>query len=155
MFMVRAYHRNWGLCNLRSDARLVGMSNDYTLDDTTGLPVVPEGYFWRVKYDKGHSDEPWDHLVVELRQTIAPKWYKKNRSRKVGHTYNRIHNIYLRYTHDGMFNSDELPQLVLNMSQEVLRKHAEPIEFEANLVKLEKMGKSLTGDYPPKTLKDN
>lgn len=155
MFMVRAYHRNWWLCNLRSDASLVGMSKEITLDDTTGLPVVPEGYFWRVEYDKGHSGETWDHLVVQLRQTIAPKWYKKNRSRKVGHTYNRIHNIYLRYTHDGMFNSDELPQLVLNMSQEVLRKHAEPIEFEANLVKLEKMGKSLTGDYPPKTLKDN
>ena len=68
MFMGRAYHKNWGLCNLRWDASLVGMSKETTLDDTTGLPVVPAGVFWHV--DQGPERD--GELSLRFRQEGGP-----------------------------------------------------------------------------------
>jgi hypothetical protein len=33
------------------------------IDETTGLPVVPEGFFWRVSDDPHYGDDPWVSLM--------------------------------------------------------------------------------------------
>ena len=152
--MVRAYHRNWGLCNLRWDASLVGMSKEPTLDDTTGLPVVPEGYFWRVRW-KYEANLGWFNLSVSLRETLPSRWYKKNRSRKVNKSTERIRHIYPRYSSlEEMFNVDDLRPNVVAMADYVLRLEEKAIKFAAMRKTLYTELEKLEGDYPPKTLKD-
>lgn len=65
MFMGRAYHKNWRLCKLGTDASLVSMSKETTLDDTPGFPEVPEGYFWRVSWNQD-NDSVWIRVSVSL-----------------------------------------------------------------------------------------
>lgn len=117
--------------------------------------MVPEGYFWRVYWNQDH-DSVWIRVSVSLNETLPPKWYNKNRSKRVGIAYTRIENIYSVYTREAdMFDISELQPKIVKLAETVLITEAKEIQFTAMRKQLRIELDKLSGDYPPKTLKDN
>lgn len=112
------------------------------IDPTTGLPTLPEGYFWRV------IEEEYAHVGIEIR-----------RRRRFGSTV--VIDMYVWHNWDGAHPDSDEPILVSNVSDKeftpeaILRtaeyllkkwraRDARALRYQAN--------KALLGDYPPKKL---
>lgn len=94
------------------------------LDKSTGLPEVPEGYFWRIKrWNYGHG--PYS-LRVELRRRLA-----------FGLSV-AVEDSLSRHTEED----------ILRSANQVLRLSAARIENRRTINERDKF----VGDYPPKSL---
>ena len=110
----------------------------------TGLPELPEGYWWRVSRDSGNY---LDHISVEIVYT-APKerwWTDKPHPTK---TTQKTLAKQLDYWHD--FSISESPEDHIRALAECALARAEKIWLK-NSRKTEL--DDLLGDYPPKSLR--
>lgn len=99
--------------------------NKHVLDPETGLPALPDGYFWRVR-DANYKG----HAYIELRSRYFIRhwlFWKKEASSKI---------------HDELVLSPITRPRILREAHDVIDA------VQANLVS----DYSLIGDYPPKSL---
>lgn len=113
------------------------------IDETTGLPELPEGYFWRVidGYDVGTGLGTYPGVeVVLMKTTTKLRWFKRvPTNREVGSCW----------THRNDIQPGGVPDAIKDLAQTVYRraKSQLPIhdEVAAEIAQY-------AGDYPPKKL---
>lgn len=119
----------------------------------TGLPALPEGYFWRVRYREGYIPGSYYYTEVDKTrlQVVLIKTTPGNRTEKVYPKpwYRRTHQeITTPYTcEDTQFVEDcegTHPIALSNAANRIMKRWDKA-----------KVRDALVGDYPPRTLGDS
>lgn len=129
-------------------------------DKSTGLPVLPVGYYWFVRFEEpteyGQSDNGF--MIVELKKELPPKWWKRERRATVGYRRINLDSVekYLspdsRYYRHLPVEASTYPALVKKAASAVFQdwsthlKHVELMDAHKNAVQ------EYAGAYPPKSL---
>ena len=119
----------------------------YEFDDTTNLPVVPEGYFWSVYLYWGSYDN-FPSVRVMLRKR-----------RKFGSKVIASTDGVLAYREDKVkplirLSPDEYAKGIQEFAETVLSKNEKQLQDAAYYDSFRAAQKKLSGDYPPKRLED-
>ena len=129
------------------------------MDADTGMPVIPDGYFWRVKIDY-ELDSPWPgpSAVVQLRER-----------RRIGSRRLARDDVYL-YSFDprdiaakkATYRLHEFPMIpidpddweeqIFELAEKVLEKQKKNLDEFALYAKQLEASARIKGDYPPKKL---
>lgn len=123
----------------------------YEFDDTTNLPVVPEGYFWSVRVYWGDYDS-YPSATVSLRKR-----------RRFGSKLVAYRDEYLAVQDP---NKDErfvdlirllpaaYPKTIKEIAERVMQKNEKQLRDAAYYDSFSAAKKKLSGEYPPKRLED-
>ena len=131
-------------------------------DLTTGLPVVPEGYFWRVKvyYEDQNFPYGWT-LKLQLREAR-----KRFGSRRIDYSYTVLKTYDPRDVesdHDTRNQHqfkmidvlpEEWPGYIYDAAVALLKEHEETMLKDAAFDLAAREAVAYKGDYPPKKLGD-
>lgn len=118
----------------------------YEFDDTTNLPVVPEGYFWSVNLYWGSYDS-FPSVTVSLRK--RRKFGSKLISQTDGVLATReANNQLVRVA------PENYPAGIQEFAEKVLKKNEKRLQDEAYYDSFSAAKKKLSGEYPPKRLED-
>lgn len=117
----------------------------------TGLPALPEGYFWRVRHRRHHPYKNWPEAVAtdfSRLQVLLMKTVSGVRTEKVYQKpwYRRTHReITTPYTSEDVEFVEDTegtnPIAVRNAANRIMKRWEKA-----------KVRDALIGDYPPKTL---
>lgn len=143
--------------------------SEIPIDESTGLPVLPEGYFWHVSSRELRADEdpfyyraPEPRIYVELRKEAPKKWYH----RKPQYVSVQYRTVPL-YTEDESYhvnevnrrakkwidvNEESVKAAILKAALTVYKSRQESLEQEAIQQETRAIVAKLTGSYPPKKL---
>lgn len=119
------------------------------IDEATGLPVLPDGYFWRVR-----------DYTVEIRRNLPPgPWYRESyygEPQTSGDFEKRVRTVGRRWPRKPLI---EVESRVVNRSEAVWAVAGEVVTRD-NLLSLARSAladwedalarEALLGDYPPK-----
>lgn len=125
------------------------------IDTATGLPALPEGYFWRVQHHREYADTVYGRVRInndrERLQVVLIHRYEKTRT---GTTTHR--NWLGRYVHKPYTDIDVIEDALF--TEDTLGTNKIAVQNAANrIVKLWEKAKerdALIGDYPPKSLEN-
>lgn len=114
------------------------------IDNETGLPELPEGYFWQVVPWYRYDSETPRYLEVHLKhRTTRKNW----RGKKIEYEYS-LGNLNLRWPELVDATPKERRHNIRVVAQKVYQGLSWKLANERERVDLE----SLYGDYPPKKL---
>lgn len=134
------------------------------IDPKTGLPEVPEGYFWRVTksgFEWSEYREPHPLLTVDLRKRDPKRWYHRS---EPSHSVQSVNlSIYTdkMYTRDGFYypepkwrdHSDEDYQnIIRNAAVKLYERNQVSLEQAAIRERTRAAVAKIVGDYPPKKI---
>lgn len=136
----------------------------YEIDPATNMPVVPEGHFWRVKFENhGYYRERYS-VTVQLRKKHQgfKEWFEYNWFGKsylvASHSVNLFYHGTKVWDADGYYYLE--PVLPKDWAASVkqayegvlarLEEYLESLEYQAAA---KTAIKELAGDYPPKKLR--
>lgn len=135
------------------------------LDSETGLPVLPDGYFWRVTFENfewGNYSDPRPSVRVDLRKNLPNTWYRRNKSQSVLHhvgelfdrdaTFRRPGTMYREYRWIE-HQDEEIQAFIVDLAKTVYRKHQVALEQVKIRQKTYAQADRFEGDYPPKSVK--
>lgn len=114
----------------------------------TGLPALPEGYFWRVRHHEAYNWSGLTYVDKSRLQVLLIKTFSGTRTEKV------YPKPWYRRTHKGIevpYTSEDI-QFV----EDAEGTHTIAVRNAANRImkrwEKAKVRDALVGDYPPKTL---
>lgn len=136
------------------------------IDPRTGLPEVPEGYFWRVtksgfewSHGWGRYWEPHPLLTVDLRKRDPKRWYHRS---ETSHSVQSIDlAIYTdeSYQRDGHpwsepkwrdHSDEDYQNIIRNAAIKLYERNQASLEQAAIRERTRAAVAKIMGDYPPK-----
>lgn len=117
------------------------------IDDTTGLPALPEGYWWGVRKIEAQNDWQIDFIAVGILHKVELRTYWRNKPT------GKFKNDWLVYKNaywDKFQQSEDPRKFISNMADKLYDEAEKLWRAEAQADTIE----SLLGDYPPNSLKD-
>lgn len=127
------------------------------VDEATGLPELPEDYFWRVRHTRNNEYDLNGYIHVSLMKNLPPKWYKKNRVEFIHYKKfdlddrDREYQT-CRYKTHMIVDPDKYEQIVFRLAAVVLEERKDQLEAAELNHRAKAELKRITGDYPPKSI---
>lgn len=119
------------------------------IDVATNMPVVPEGYFWKVHVYWGDYDK-LPSTTVELR--------KKRRfgSKRIAYLddWLAVRDPNVAYPELIRLLPEAYPKAIRELAEKVLRKNEKQLHDADYYARFAAAKKNLSGSYPPKKLED-
>lgn len=120
------------------------------IDETTNLPVVPEGYFWSVNLYWGSYDRiPSVTVSLRKHRRFGSKLVSSLDDYLAVQDTNNTAYVELIRLLPGAY-----PNAIQKLAEKVLKKNEKQLRDEAYYDSFSAAKKKLSGEYPPKRLED-
>lgn len=113
------------------------------LDPATNMPLLPEGFAWKVRFRKGVY-ERWDDCILEIKRGKAQAYYKEWHVKRPNKEDGGEKYVAVK--------PEDMPEYVQLAGISTLENLLEDNELEIKRLKLVNAMEALEGDYPPKRL---
>lgn len=122
----------------------------YKINEDTGLPELPEGFIWQVKFEDAdeYGFNPYGSVSVSLRPKSGWKKFWNGCTTK---------SVLLHYRKDDYSNREvmpleDYPSTILHLAEQIMVLNAEWAVKELHTEAQKGVTEKLSGLYPPKKL---